>query len=226
VTKRRRRRNPKVKQQLRLPSFRDQVQCATCQRYRLRRDDCWFCRPPWPDPCVCDDVRFQHVHLEHELLEHLSQLDYESIDETILLPTERWPTSDDDVLDFDDEAKVGVEIRSMTDPAPTRYKPRVDWREQPEYRAFLASHPELREKAKKGIDGIFAYFGLTASEADVWSMDAAGYTHEYIAAQLTDERGGRRFKPGGVAALLEGVRSKVDATMARVDMRRLGSVAS
>ena len=192
-----------------------QVQCVSCGRYRLKENACWFCAPPWPDPCVCDVITFQHVHLEHALLERLSQLDYESIDETILMPTENWPTSADDMVDYEDEATVGVEIHSPSEPAPMRYKPRVDWRQQPEYRAFLASHPELREKAKRGIDGIFAYFGLTASEADVWSMDAAGYTHEYIAAQLTDERGGRRFKPGGVAALLEGVQSKIGSTLRR-----------
>ena len=207
------------------PTLADQVQCLTCRRYRLKPGACWFCTPPWPDPCICDDLRVQHVHLEHELLERLSQLDYESIDETILLPTENWPTSDSDVLDYDDEARVGVEIRSLSEPAPMRYKPRIDWREQPEYKAFLASNPELREKAKKGIDGIFAYFGLTPSEADVWSMDAAGYTHEYIAVQLTDPGGGRRFTPGGVAALLDSVHSKVDSTMARVHMRST-SVAS
>ncbi len=197
------------------PTVQQQVQCATCHRYRLRSEVCWFCNPPWPDPCLCDDLWAQHVHLEHDLLERLSQLDYESIDEMILLPTEFWPVSDDDVVDYEDEARVGVEVRSLSEPVPMRYKPRVDWRQQPEYKAFLASHPDLRERAKHGIDGIFAYFGLTPSEADVWSMEAAGYTHEYIAAQLTDPRGGRRFKPGGVAALLESVQSKISSTLDR-----------
>jgi len=148
----------------------------------------------------------RHMHLEHELLEHLSQLDYESIDETILLPTENWPVSDDDVLDFEHEEEVGVMLRHEA--APSRFKPRIDWRQQPEYQAFLGRNPELRTRARSGIDAIYAYFTLTPREADAWSLDAAGYTLEAIAARLA-------LKPGGVFALLASVRSKITATMKR-----------
>jgi hypothetical protein len=46
-------------------------------------------------------------------------------------------------------------------------------------------------------------------------MDAVGYTPEYIADRLTDPQAGKRFKPGGVVALLESVHSKVAAKMRR-----------
>lgn len=152
---------------------------------------------------------FQHVHLEHELLERLSQLDYESIDETILLPTEDWPLNDDEVINFADEAQVGVDEVEV---APRRFRSsRASWREQPEYQEFLQRYPDLRAHARAGIDSIFAYFGLTPSEADVWALDAAGYTDEWIASQLPP------LKPGGVEALLASVQSKIWSKLLRLD---------
>ena len=210
MTKRQRRRNPTVKQ-LRLPSVHDQVQCGTCHRYRLRREACWFCNPQWPDPCLCDDWRKQHIHLEHELLERLSQLDYESIDETILLPTQNWPSSPDDVLDFEHEELVGIANHGEREAAPASYRPpRISWREAPEYRAFLDRYPDLRNRARLGIDSIFGFFDLTPAEADAWSLDAAGYTREWTASRLG-------FKPGGVDQLLESVQSKIGAKLFRLD---------
>jgi hypothetical protein len=162
----------------------------------------------WPDPCVCDDWHARHLHLEHALLERLSQLDYESIDEAILLPTENWPNSPDDVVDYEDEELVAI---ANAGPELMRFKPRpIPWREAPEYQGFLGRYPELRAKARQGIDSIFSFFNLTPSEADVWSMDAAGYTREWIAAQ-------KGYLVGGVDNLLESVQSKIGAKLFRLD---------
>jgi len=180
----------------------------------------------------------RHRHLDHALLYHLSQVDYESVDETILLPTEYWPESVDDVLDFRHEELVGVagtradiddqvlerasdymprrDSREEVYPEPPRYKKRIQWREAPEYKAFLARYPELRRRARQGIDSIFAYFQLTPAEADVWSLAAAGYTHEWIAGLL-------RYKPGGVAVLLDSVESKIHSKLARLRFAKTGS---
>lgn len=163
---------------------------------------------------------------------------YESIDETILMATDFWPASDDDFLEHKHEEIVGVaatradiddlvlekaadfmprrDSREELYPEPVRYKKRIHWREQPEYKAFLARYPELKRRARQGIDSIFAYFDLTPSEADVWSLDAAGYTHDWIAMML-------RYKPGGVAALLDSVESKIHAKLARLRHAQTGS---
>lgn len=195
-----------------------QTQCTSCGRYRLKADACWFCTPAWPDPCVCDDLHMQHVHLEHALLERLSQLEYEEIDESILLPTASWPSSPDDVLDFEHEEVVGIANGGPADPAPARFRPaRIPWRDTPEYKAFLSRYPELRAKARGGIDAIFGFFALSSSEADVWSLDAAGYTPEAIGARLG-------YKPGGVDALLDSVRSKVAAKLFRLDAQSAPAV--
>jgi hypothetical protein len=197
-----------------------QSQCVNCGRYRLKSETCWFCESAWPTHCHCADSFLKppasttcggHVHLEHALLERLSQLDYESIDESILLPTENWPTSADDVVDFEHEEIVGIANGGPTEPAPMRFKPaRIPWRDTPEYKAFLGRYPDLRAKARGGIDSIFGFFALTSSEADVWSLDAAGYTREWIATQTG-------FRPGGVDALLESVQSKIGAKLFRLD---------
>lgn len=184
--------------------------CDTCGRWRLRKELCWFCSPALPARCGCDDLRVWHRHLQHTLLERLSQLDYEGIDEAILLPTANWPQAAEDVLAYEHEEVVGITNLASGDPGPTAYRPiRLSWREAPEYRAFLARYPELRRRAHS-IDAIFAYFGLTNPEADAWALDAAGYTPEWIAAQL-------EIKPGGVLARLASVRSKVAAKLARED---------
>ena len=200
-----------VQSRPRPPSVHEQVQCPACRRWRLKSEPCWFCEPPWPDPCVCDDWIERHIHLEHALLERLSQLDYESIDEAILLPTENWPSSPDDVVDFEHEELVGIANAGPMQSELMRFKPRpIPWREAPEYQAFLGRYPELRAKARQGIDSIFSFFNLTPSEADVWSLDAAGYTPEWIAARLG-------YKPGGVDQLRASVASKVAARLARLD---------
>jgi len=215
VTKRNRRRDKGV-QKARPPQFRAQGKCESCGRYRLLAEACWFCYPAWPPSCICDvdlapgPAMGAHRHLEHELLERLSQLDYESIDETILLPTDEWPSSDADVVSFEHEELVGI-TEGGEGHVARRYRPaRPSWRDAPEYKAFLKRYPDLRRRASQGIDSIFAFFELTTSEADVWSLDAAGYTPEWIAERL-------RYKPGGVTQLLESVESKVHAKLARLD---------
>lgn len=152
------------------------------------------------------------MHLEHALLERLSQLDYESIDETILLPTQNWPSSPDDIIDHEHEELVGIANAGESQPAPMTFRaPRIPWRDAPEYQAFLTRYPQLRDHARSGIDSIFSFFGLTSSEADVWSLDAAGYTREWIAKET-------RYNPGGVDRLLESVQSKIGSKLARMDV--------
>lgn len=151
-----------------------------------------------------------HRHLTHELLLQLSQLDYEAIDETILLPTDEWPASDDDVISFEHEELVGITQDGDRHVARRYRRSRPSWREDPEYKAFLKRYPDLRRRALQGIDSIFAFFELTPSEADVWSLAAAGYTHVSIAERL-------RYKAGGVAQLLDAVESKIAAKLSRLD---------
>lgn len=215
-----RRRREKEPQRPRPILLLQQTQCGICGRHRLKSEACWFCEPAWPSHCHCEDSLIKradsqtcggHVHLEHALLERLSQLDYESIDESILLPTANWPTSPDDVVDFEDEDLVGIANGGENEPAPMKFRPpTVPWRDAPEYKAFLARYPALRDRSRLGIDSIFGFFDLTSPEADVWSLDAAGYTTEWIAARL-------RYRPGGVLQVLDGVRSKIAAKLARLD---------
>lgn len=211
MTKRARRRHGPKRLQRPIVVAGPQIQCLTCGRYHVKSEACWFCEPPWPDRCGCDDLHCWHRHLNHELLQRLSQLDYESIDESILLPTENWPLNDGDVVDHEYEDLVGIANRGETHPAPMQFRPqRISWKEAPEYKAFLARYPDLRNRSRQGIDSIFGFFNLTGSEADAWSLDAAGHTSEWIALQL-------KLRPGGVARLLESVRSKVAAKLARLD---------
>lgn len=191
------------------PLFRAQVRCQTCGRYHLRAEACWFCFPRWPDPCLCDvdapRAFPQHVHLEHALLLHLSQLDYESIDETILLDTDRWPDGDD-ALEYEHPDLVGVAARGPGQAEAMTYRARrVDWRQAPEYKAWLRQNPEIRSRSRSA-DSLIAYFGLSDAEADAWSLEAAGYTREAIAKELG-------FREGGIERLLDNVQAKLAAKL-------------
>lgn len=150
-------------------------------------EPCWFCHPPAPEHCHCDDIPLCHLHIGHHLFERLWQIDLESVDEAILLDTEAWPDPDQ-------------ELR------------RQAWRDDPDYKTFLKTNPDLRRHARLGIDSIFGYFGLSPREADAWALAAAGYTTKAIAQQMG-------IRPGGVEVFLEGVDLKIAVTLARSQKR-------
>lgn len=165
MTKRGRRKAALHKPAARSSPIPPQARCETCGRYRVVGEACWFCHPEAPEHCHCDDIPLCHAHIDHHLFERLWQIDLESVDETILLDTERWP-----------------------DPAEERR--RQAWRDDPSYKAFLRSNSELRRRSRTGIDSIFSYFGLTPREADAWSLQAAGYTIAAIAQRMKLKPGG------------------------------------
>lgn len=152
-----------------------------CGRYRMVGEPCWSCFPREPDHCHCDDLPCCHMHYSHALFDRLWQMDLESVDERILQATDRW------------EEGVARERR-----------------DDPEYKAWLARNPELRSRARRGIDAVFAFFALSPREADAWALEAAGYTVAAIAHSM-------QLKPGGVSALLEAVHSKIGTTMHRLE---------
>lgn len=234
MTKRRRRTQRSIPK-ARTPRLQEQARCSDCGRWRLKADACWFCDPAWPDPCLCDAtvIRYEvdgeehflpHLHLDHTLLLHISQVLYETIDETILLPSDWMPAGPDEVLVPDDEETHGIGMALEPQQAaeghraaglirPTYRRQRGPWWEEPRLRARLATFPELTRIARgQGIDGLFAWAGFTDREADAYAMDAAGYTVEAIAERM-------RLKPGGVENLLDSARGKVALALARMERK-------
>jgi hypothetical protein len=163
--------------------LRAQVQCATCRRYHFVGEACGHCHPATPAHCHCDDLTVCHLHIDQALFDRLWQIDLESIDESILLPTDMWE---------DDE-----EARS-----------RQAWREDPDYRAWLRHHPQLRERARRGVRALWALFDLTELEGEILDKQAFGYTVEAIAQELA-------YRPGGIQQLLAGAQSKIAARMTK-----------
>jgi len=167
-----------------------------------------------------------HLHLLHALLEHLTQVLYEALDETILLPADRMPEGEEVLVPPDEELHgIAIPPEEFTDSEARRPLPTVTpnyrrqrgpWWEEPTLRARLAIYPELTAITRReGIEGVFRWAGFTDREADAYSLDAAGYViegHDGIAERL-------RLKPGGVENLLDSARGKVALALRRMEQR-------
>lgn len=177
MTKRRRaKQQPRERSQL-VPS---QVRCQVCRRFHLMGEQCSFCNPPAPAHCHCADSRIEyrptidvdlelapgphaetcggHQHIDQALFDRLWQLDLESVDESILLPTEMW----------DEDAAVA----------------RQAWRDDPDYKAWLRRYPQMRERARRGKHSLWSYLELSDLEGEVLDKQAIGYTVDGIAEEL------------------------------------------
>lgn len=201
---RRKQRGPKAQPQRRNPRFVEHVRCERCLRYRLSSEPCWACLAETfqPPACTCDlewppavvtpgpltlwqATPDAHRHWRHHLLEHLSQVDYETSDDAILLDAERMPGPGEEVA-----------IEEVADPAPRQLVDHMrriaDWRKNPELLPHLTAHPDLFQRAQSrgparlptGTDAIFEWAGLTDNEATVMSLRLQGYTLEAIAFEL------------------------------------------
>lgn len=169
----------------RFPKLTEHRQCDSCGRWHLRIQACPRCLPKLPDVCVCDWVWWfpppppdAHRHYTYEILEAYAQAEYEAADDSILLDASRMPGPEDEY----------VVIEEVADPMPrvvvTRVRRRPHWREAPDLAPYFEQYPQLRAIAGRGMESIFNWAGFSEVEADVFALDAAGYTEAGIAHEL------------------------------------------